>query len=349
LDAHLLNIVLPVGISFYTFHTISYIVDCYRGTVKPTKDPFEFACYVSLFSQLVAGPIVRFRQIEHDLANLDTVRRGLWIERGCSFFAIGMIEKVLVADSIAQVIDPALADYRNLSTLGAWLCMLGYTYQLFFDFVGYCDMAVGLGLLFGIRIPQNFNSPYKATDVSDFWRRWHISLSTCLRDYIYIPLGGNRGHVSDVYRNLLITMFIGGLWHGANWTFVVWGGYHGILLCLHRAVGGWWARMPMYARQAGTFLLVLVGWVFFRSTSFEMAGQILTTMVIPTSGSLPQGAVGLVIGLMVAGYLAHHAPNSFEISHEWQKPAVVAIALLFGLCLLLISGGQPSPFLYFQF
>ncbi|MFN0072449.1 MAG: MBOAT family O-acyltransferase [Chloroflexota bacterium] len=348
-DAQLMNIILPVGISFYTFHTITYIVDSYRGTVKPTRNVFEFACYVSLFSQLVAGPIVRFRQIERDLEHLDTAQRGVWVERGCSFFALGMIEKVLIADSIAQVIDPALMEFQGLSTLGVWLCMLGYSYQLFFDFVGYSDMAVGLGLLFGVRIPQNFNSPYQAANVSDFWRRWHMSLSSCLRDYLYIPLGGSRGHASAIYRNLLITMVIGGLWHGASWTFVVWGAYHGLLLCLYRACGRWWDLLPLLPRQIGTFLLVLVGWVFFRSMSFEMAGHLLFTMFIPTEGRLPQGAVGLGFALCVAGFVAHRAPNTFEISHQWRAPAIATIASLFGLCLLLISSGQPSPFLYFQF
>ncbi len=198
-----LNIILPVGISFYTFHTISYMVDAYRGVITPTRNFWEFSCYVSLFSQLVAGPIVRFRQVEADLDNLDHADRTRWLNIGWSFFAIGMMKKVLLADTIAAVINPAWKDVAHLSTLGAWLCVLGYTYQIYFDFSGYSDMAVGLGYLFGIRLPQNFNSPYKALNIADFWRRWHISLSTCLRDYLYIPLGGSR--VSSnwlVYRNL---------------------------------------------------------------------------------------------------------------------------------------------------
>src|SRR4051812_32927180 len=187
------NIILPIGISFYTFHTITYIVDSYRGVIKPTRNFFEFSTYVSLFSQLVAGPIVRFRQIEADLASIAAHDRRRWLQRGISFFVIGLVEKVLVADSLAAFVDPALAHYASLSTAGAWMAMLGYSLQLYFDFSGYSTMAVGLGYLFGIRIPQNFNSPYKATDPSDFWRRWHISLSSVLRDYLYIPLGGNRG------------------------------------------------------------------------------------------------------------------------------------------------------------
>ena len=187
-----LNIILPVGISFYTFHTITYIVDSYRGAIRPTRNLFEFAAYVSLFSQLVAGPIVRFRQIEEDLESLGTTSRQKWFRLGIAFFVYGMVEKVIVADHLATYVDSSLGSYAGLSTLGSWLAMLGYSLQLYFDFCGYSDMAVGLGYMFGLRIPQNFNSPYKALDPSDFWRRWHISLSSCLRDYLYIPLGGNR-------------------------------------------------------------------------------------------------------------------------------------------------------------
>src|SRR5689334_15001009 len=250
-----LNIILPVGISFYTFHTITYIVDSYRGVITPTRNFFEFSTYVSLFSQLVAGPIVRFRQIEEDLEAIAAHDRRRWVQRGISFFVIGLVEKVLVADSLAAFVDPALAHYASLSTLGAWMAMLGYSFQLYFDFSGYSTMAVGLGYLFGLRIPQNFNSPYKATDPSDFWRRWHISLSSVLRDYLYIPLGGNREGKLQTYRNVMITMLLGGLWHGAAWTFVVWGGYHGLLLSLHRAFGTTWDALPRLVRQAGMFLL----------------------------------------------------------------------------------------------
>ncbi len=224
------DIVLPIGISFYTFHTITYIVDSYRGVITPTRNVFEFSCYVSLFSQLVAGPIVRFRQVEGDLENIDHANQTGYLERGWSFFVFGMIKKILIADSIAWIINPALVRWQSLSTLDTWLCVLGYTYQLYFDFSGYSDMAVGLGAMFGIRLPQNFNSPYKATDISDFWKRWHISLSSVLRDYLYIPLGGSRHGEWKTCRNLMITMLLGGLWHGANWTFVAWGAYHGLLL-----------------------------------------------------------------------------------------------------------------------
>src|SRR5580693_1886193 len=280
-----LNIILPVGISFYTFHTISYMVDAYRGVITPTRNFWEFSCYVSLFAQLVAGPIARFRQVEADLDNLDQAGRTRWLNIGWSFFAIGMMKKVLLADTIAAVINPAWKDVAHLSTLGAWLCVLGYTYQIYFDFSGYSDMAVGLGYLFGIRLPQNFNSPYKAINVADFWRRWHISLSTCLRDYLYIPLGGSRVSANWlVYRNLMITMLLGGLWHGANWTFVFWGAYHGALLCIYRLFAKLWDRLPPILQRAGTFFLVVIGWVFFRSDNLSAAATMFTRMFTFSSG-----------------------------------------------------------------
>ena len=345
-----LNILLPVGISFYTFHTITYIVDSYRGTIKPTRNLFEFSAYVSLFSQLVAGPIVRFRQIEEDLNHISESDRTRWLRRGVTFFIVGLAEKVVVADTLAGYVDPALADYARLSSAGAWIACLGYTFQLYFDFAGYSDMAVGLGFLFGLRIPQNFNSPYKALDPSDFWRRWHISLSTCLRDYLYIPLGGNRFGELVTYRNLLITMLIGGLWHGANWTFVIWGAYHGLLLALHRQFSKQWDSLPAIFRQAATFLLVVVGWVFFRATDFTMAWSLLGKMFSPVSGIVVGLPVFLTAGILAALW-AMFGPNAFDVDRDWEfkPPHAFATAAAFGACLALMAGSGSSPFLYFQF
>lgn len=344
-----LDIVLPIGISFYTFHTISYIVDCYRGVVRPTKRFFEFSTYVSLFSQLVAGPIVRFRQIEQDLDSIGTSDRTRWLARGFSFFAIGLVEKVLIADTLAGFVDPALAQHQSLSTLGVWMAMLGYTFQLYFDFSGYSTMAVGLGYLFGIRIPQNFNSPYKALDPSDFWRRWHISLSSVLRDYLYIPLGGNRSGKWKTYRNLMITMLLGGLWHGASWTFVVWGGYHGVLLAAYRAWGAGWDRLPAPVRRLGMFMLAVVGWVFFRATSFAMAGELLGRMFFPTAGQLVGQASLAAIVLALAAWWAMIGPNAFELPHEYRWVGRLAIVSGAAAALAIIAGSRSSPFLYFQF
>lgn len=348
-DVPVLDIVLPVGISFYTFHTITYIVDAYRGVIVPTRNLFEFSCYVSLFAQLVAGPIVRFRQIEADLDRIDQADRTRSLNVGWSFFAIGLIKKVLIADPIAAIIDPALSRSAELSSTGLWLCMLGYTYQLYFDFSGYSDMAVGLGYLFGLRLPQNFRSPYKASDVGDFWRRWHISLSSCLRDYLYIPLGGGRGSTWKVNRNLMITMLLGGLWHGANWTFVAWGGYHGLLLAAHRVVAEPWERLPSWLRRTLTFLLVVVGWVFFRSTSLTMATDVLSGMFLWRGGDPIVGETTLLLMVLLATVITQAAPNTFEMKHQWPTPAMVGLAALFVVCILAIYGVKASPFLYFQF
>jgi alginate O-acetyltransferase complex protein AlgI len=345
------DIILPVGISFYTFHTISYIVDSYRGTIKPTRNLFEFSAYVSLFSQLVAGPIVRFRQIEADLENLGGAQRRRWLVPGLMFFVTGLVEKVLVADTLATFVDPAFKNVASLSTAGAWLVMLAYSFQLYFDFCGYSDMAVGLGYLFGLRIPQNFNSPYKARDPSDFWRRWHISLSSCMRDYLYIPFGGSRhGNLATV-RNLMLTMLIGGLWHGANWTFVVWGAYHGILLVLYRLAPKLWDALPRPGAQGLMFLLALIGWVFFRSPSFQIAGEVLQAMFTATAGAVPQNLDVLGFMLLVAAYWAMLGRNTFEFneSHSATPMRRVLMAAAFGACLAIMAGGRDSPFLYFQF
>jgi alginate O-acetyltransferase complex protein AlgI len=344
-----LNIILPIGISFYTFHTITYIVDSYRGVVKPTRNLFEFATYVSLFSQLVAGPIVRFRQIEEDLENLGATDRHRWLHRGISFFIVGLVEKVIVADSLAAFVDPALAQYATLSTVGSWMAMLGYSFQLYFDFSGYSTMAVGLGYLFGIRIPQNFNSPYKSLDPSDFWRRWHISLSSCLRDYLYIPLGGNRHGEWKTYRNLMLTMLIGGLWHGAAWTFVAWGAYHGLLLAAYRAGARWWDPLPRAFRQVAMFLLALIGWVFFRSTSFGMAATILERMFTPSSGASVAAPVLSAAVIGIAAWWAMLGPNAFDMPHEWTWRRRLALTAAAAASLAIIAGSRPSPFLYFQF
>ena len=344
-----LNVILPIGISFYTFHTISYIVDGYRRVIKPTRNFWEFSAYVSLFSQLVAGPIVRFRQIEADLEAIGTTSRTTWMRAGISFFIVGLVEKVIIADSLAAFVDPALASYETLSTAGTWLAMIGYSFQLYFDFSGYSTMAVGLGYLFGIRIPQNFNSPYKALDPSDFWRRWHISLSTVMRDYLYIPLGGSREGELRTYRNLFITMVLGGLWHGASWTFVIWGAYHGVLLLTYRRFAESWDRLPALARQGAMFVFAVVGWVFFRATTMDMAWSLLSRMFTLTSGALVPSAALAVPLIVIAAVWALFGPNPFELKLEREWKGRLVLTASFAASLALILGSRPSPFLYFQF
>jgi len=268
-----------------------------------------------------------------------------------AFFCVGLVEKVLIADTLAALVDPSFQNWQQLSTAGAWYASLGYSFQLLFDFSGYSTMAVGLGYLFGIRIPQNFNSPYKAKSPSEFWERWHISLSSCLRDYLYIPLGGNRKGVAKTYRNLMLTMLFGGLWHGVSWTFVVWGAYHGVLLCLHRVFATQWERLSVVAQRLVMFLAVVVGWVVFRATSFSMATGILRTMFVPTDGIIASDVnLSLVTATMaIAAWWSMRGPNAFEIDYDRMRARRATMALAFGAGLALIVTARPSPFLYFQF
>jgi alginate O-acetyltransferase complex protein AlgI len=341
-----LQVILPVGISFYTFHTISYIVDVAAGRIRPTRDIVEYLAYVALFPQLVAGPIVRYAQVQEDLARVDRPLTDDHVARGLGFFVIGLVKKVVIADQIAELIDPMLRSYGTLSTAGAWAAAFGYTLQLYYDFSGYSDMAVGLGWLFGIRIPQNFNAPYRAVDPADFWRRWHISLSTWLRDYLYIPLGGNRRGHARTYVNLLVTMLLGGLWHGASWTLVAWGGYHGALLASHRAYGGGFDRLPSIVRRGVTFLLVVVGWVMFRSTSFEMAAAWLSRMFIPTGGEVvPLALVAWVLfGIAAVNMLPETWDVRFQPRPRWAVACGAALVLAY-----FAMNGRTSVFLYYQF
>lgn len=349
--APVLDLVLPVGISFYTFQSMSYSIDIYRGDAKPARSFMDFACYVSLFPQLVAGPIIRYRSLADQLVervhSLDKFALGL------ALFVCGLAKKVLLADSVA-LLTPLAFGGAAPDFWSAWLGVLGYTMQIYFDFSGYSDMAVGLGLLFGFSFPQNFHSPYKAVSITDFWRRWHISLSTWLRDYLYIPLGGNRRSSSRTYFNLWVTMLLGGLWHGANWTFLVWGAYHGALLALERTCG--WGRAHAFqpARQALTFVLVMVGWVFFRAADMGEAGAVLRGLcglngwgALDTVGAQAGGVA--ISGLAVAMLVAFWSPNTWQIRWRFSVWQLAGLLLLFAAGLGAILVNTSSPFLYFQF
>ena len=264
------QVALPIGISFYVFHALSYAIDVYRGTAPVARSFSDFACYIALFPQSVAGPIIRYNTVAHDLRERShTMTR---FASGVTLFMLGFAKKVLLANPIGTVADAAFGA-QTLDAPAAWFGVLAYAFQIYFDFCGYSDMAVGLGRMFGFEFMKNFNSPYRAESITDFWQRWHISLSTFLRDYLYIPLGGNRRGRARTYTNLAVVMLFGGLWHGANWTFLVWGGYHGALLIAER----WAGRKPAYQklppplRIAFTFVLVLGSWVWFRAESLPDA------------------------------------------------------------------------------
>jgi alginate O-acetyltransferase complex protein AlgI len=349
----LLHIVLPVGISFYTFQSMSYSLDIYLGAAEPARSFTDFACYVALYPQLIAGPIVRYRDLASQL--VERTHTLAKFSLGITFFVLGLAKKVILADGVAPLVSGAFeAVAPDLFT--AWTGLAAYAMQIYFDFSGYSDMAVGLGLMLGFRMPQNFNSPYKAVSITDFWRRWHISLSSWLRDYLYIPLGGNRLGPVRTYVNLFLTMLLGGLWHGANWTFVLWGGYHGVLLALERAAGrrGLMPGAPPAAQRTATFVLVLFGWVLFRAGSLAQAGAMFKGLLgghgvgehlRATMGAAPLPY--LMLGLTLA--MAFGLRNTWEI--KWKNGWGLALILagLFVVCVATILVNTSSPFLYFQF
>jgi len=349
----LLRLVLPVGISFYTFNSISYTIDIYRGVLKPARSILEFSTFVAMFPHLVAGPIVRYADLAPQFARIpDRPDRAAWLV-GCWFFVLGMAKKVLLADLLAAHIVTPLWHQAGLLDAGeAWLAVLAYTLQIYFDFSGYSDMAIGLAFLLGFRFPQNFDAPYQSANISEFWRRWHMSLSFWLRDYLYIPLGGNQGSAGRTVGNLALVMFLGGLWHGAAWTFVVWGLYHGALLAGHSVLRrrGWVPRGRTLA-VACTFLAVMIGWVFFRAATLSEAWQLLGVMSGWRSGQ--GGNLALVTSrlaypvLLLALAIAWFIPDTWRLDLPRRPLWGVALAVLFVLCMLRFA--TPSPFLYFQF
>jgi alginate O-acetyltransferase complex protein AlgI len=348
-----LGIVLPVGISFYTFQSMSYSIDIYQGKAVPARGFWSFACYVSLFPQLIAGPIVRYHELADQLVSRTHTTDKF--ARGVCFFIIGLAKKVIIADAVALLVDPVF----NMSAPGfcaAWVGVIAYAMQIYFDFSGYSDMAIGLGSMLGFEFPQNFNSPYKAVSITDFWHRWHMSLSRWLRDYLYIPLGGNRKGEARTYANLLMTMLLGGLWHGASWTFVLWGGYHGALLAMERLMGkrSPFVRMPRAVQVGGTFILVLIGWVLFRSSSMVHIGRLLAGMS-GFNGLLPVQVVEMVditlpwIILLISLFGVWCFPNTWSFRWRFTGWLIPVFVLLFVLNIMIILVNQSSPFLYFQF
>ena len=345
-----IKVILPVGISFYTFQSMSYTIDVYRERVKATGNFLKFASYVSLFPQLVAGPIVRYKDIDEQFNHINKSFDLSYLTEGLQIFLIGLFKKVLIADSLAQLINPMFDNYLELGQLQAWMAVLGYTFQLYFDFSGYSDMAIGLGRMIGLRFPYNFNSPYKAVNMADFWKRWHISLSTWLRDYLYIPLGGSRCSKRRTAVNILIVFALGGLWHGAAWTFIIWGIYEGILVAGYYVFRRFWDNMPVIFQRALTFLFVVLGWAFFRSDNMSMASTLLRKMFIPvTAGiSFSSDMSRLILWnaalLLVVNILTNS--NSFKIKRS--PVAAVVFACLFVLSILVLNSFR-IEFLYYQF
>ena len=348
----LLHLVLPVGISFYTFQSMSYSIDIYRGHARPARSFVDFACYVSLFPQLVAGPIVRYRELENQLR----ARSHSWAKAGAglALFVLGLAKKVVLADAVAPMADWGFSQ-ASIGFAGAWSSLLAYTLQIYFDFSGYSDMAVGLGLMLGFQFPQNFHSPYKSLSITEFWRRWHISLSSWLRDYLYVPLGGNKKGPVRTYVNLFLTMLLGGLWHGASWTFMLWGAYHGLLLALERMNGrrGFAWRLPRAVQAGVTFLLVMCGWLLFRATSLEGFARMFRGLagLNGWGSAFPRTDAGWLNWgmLLFCSALVFAAKNTWEIRWQPSRRLALGLAFLFAVCVATFLVNTSSPFLYFQF
>jgi len=353
------DIILPLGISFYTFQTLSYTISIYRRETKPAASLLDFALFVTFFPQLVAGPIVRAKDFIFQLEapKRANARQLGW---GLALMNLGIFEKVVISDTLlAPVADLVYAAPTAAGAIDAWIGTLAFTFQIFFDFSGYSACAIGAALCFGFVLPENFRFPYASLGFSDFWRRWHISLSTWLRDYLYISLGGNRRTTLRTYINLSITMLLGGLWHGASWNFVIWGGLHGIYLAAERAGRAIFAEAAFtrgglfqLAARAGTFLLVAITWVFFRASDLESALQMLATMAstVP-SRLLVADQVSTVVVVSISTLIAHFALRETDLERVFDRlPAslkgpVLALPLLS----LFLVPGDDRAFIYFRF
>lgn len=364
------KLVLPLGISFFTFQQIAFLVDTYKQEVSEYS-LLDYSLFVTFFPQLIAGPIVHHKEMmpqfkQHQNPSSNRVLKGLVI------LSIGMFKKLIIADTFSIWADAGFTNADDLTFFGVWLTTLSYTVQLYYDFSGYCDMAIGLALLFNIKLPVNFNSPYKSINIQEFWRRWHMTLSTWLKDYIYIPLGGNKGGDVNAMFNVLVTFLIGGFWHGAGWNFLVWGGMHGVALAVHRLWGYSKIKLPIYISWFLTMLFVHFAWVFFRAEDISTAMMIVekmlqldfvlsgTELFVTNSVNLPFVSALVGAGLMVALLivvllctLVMH--NSLEItkysddSKVYSTKFVVFYGTVFGLVSLSMFLGSTSSFLYFDF
>ena len=367
--SHPLKVIMPLGISFYTFHCLSYSIDVYRGTIVPTKNLLEFATYLTMFPQLIAGPIVRYSTVFKQLS--DRSVRAVDVEEGIKRFLIGAFKKVLIANPLAVPVDAIFALPSNeLSFELCWLGTICYTLQIYFDFSAYSDMAIGLARLMGFHFLENFNYPYISQSIKEFWRRWHISLSTWFRDYLYIPLGGSRGAPWRTYLNLWIIFLVCGLWHGANWTFLIWGAYHGGFLVIERlGLESILARVPRFFRHTYAVVTIMCGWVFFRAETLQEAIQFLKYMFVvvpaaPNARVASEFFSGVPKAAMVAGTLiATGVPLSIvtkmsaEIENRggsvariaWRSVSVVGVAMGCVLVWMSLISGSYNPFIYYRF
>lgn len=352
----IMEVVLPIGISFYTFHSLTYVIDVYRGDAKVANSFTDFSAFVALFPDLVAGPIIRYHTLADQLAYREhTIKR---FASGIAIFILGFAKKVLLANPAGNVAD-AVFNTESPCAPDAWFGVLAYSFQIYFDFCGYSDMAVGLGRMLGFEYLKNFDAPYLAESITDLWRRWHISLSSVLRDYLYFPLGGSRKGPQRTYMNLALIMLLGGLWHGAKWTFVLWGAYHGLLLALERWRGkqSTYSRLPRPVRIGITFVLMLISWVLFRAEDLDATLRYFSAMfgLRPSSASsaLLAAEIYTPLSLTVMSLCAVFVFQGVQ-AHEWAQrpqtwPRVALLVPLFVLSLIVMFSQAFNPFLYFQF
>ena len=343
------GVLLPVGISFYTFQSMSYTIDFYRGDIERERSFVRFAAFVSLFPQLVAGPIERARQLLPQLTRFPGVKVQD-VTDGLSLFVVGLFKKVALADYLAQYVDPVYATPERFGGPALMLATFAFAWQIYFDFSGYTDMARGVARMMGVRLMINFNNPYLATSLGDFWSRWHISLSTWFRDYVYIPLGGSRRGTFILYRNLLLTMVISGLWHGAAWTFVVWGTIHALASIATRSAerSAWYAgRVPKLAKQLAVFGVVWFAWIFFRADNLSDA-WLIVVRIFTADWADPQ--LPVLACMLIAGVWLYQAVYE-STARRLLEPAAVRIALIVAMILYLLTaaGSSAAPFIYFQF
>jgi alginate O-acetyltransferase complex protein AlgI len=345
----LVTVALPVGISFYTFMAISYVVDTYRGELVPASFA-RFAVFQAFFPHLVAGPIVRASELLPQLES-PRVPRKVNTARAFMLIVVGLFLKVVIANHLAtHIVDEVFAAPNRHSSLEVLVAVYAYAVQIFADFCGYTNIAIGVALLLGFNFPQNFDGPYTAVSLQDFWRRWHMTLSRWLRDYLYIPLGGNRKGRLMTYRNLMLTMLLGGLWHGAAWTFVVWGGIHGVGLCVERAFGTVRSR---WLGRVLTFHIVCFAWIFFRADSFARAGQVLERLFTAWGQSSPLVTTSVVLAIVVGiGGQYVRSDAILAVFKSFGRLPLPAQAAAVGICLMLINTLGPegvAPFIYFRF
>jgi alginate O-acetyltransferase complex protein AlgI len=364
------RVLLPLGISFFVFHSMSYTIDVYRGFVRATRNIVDYACYVLMFPQLVAGPIVRYSLVAHQLVERQ-MNKSIFAS-GVARLLAGLSKKVLVANTVSVAADKVFSlPAGELTFSKAWLGVIAYTLQIYFDFSGYSDMAIGLGRMLGFELPMNFNYPYIARSVREFWKRWHISLSTWFQDYLYIPLGGNKEGAFRTYANLVTVFFLCGLWHGAKWTFVVWGFYHGIFLVLERWGLGRWLSKSGFIARIYTLIVVMVGWVLFRADTFTQALLFLRAMagLAPSNQGYPiewfvtpDLIIAIVAGVILSAPLIPAIQQGFDhiviAAKPSRRPVYIALfssvrfvgsCVAMFLCAAALASGTYNPFIYFRF